>query len=306
LQFGLLDRSLIPLTPCPRFVILDVSSRSDLIRVMTAVQQYEIRDQPVLARIKATTTPPSEVDPTAVVLYPLLCAGPDVMTAAVAQPSDTPRRKKTRPRKRKSKRRNVVVPVQEEKVEKSPSIAAPPSLDHEEFPNLQDDKVEWDAGIEVKRDNEFHDEDEDDDEDEDEDLVNNDQAYRVEGEPQEQFEIAENVSAPKALSDSASTATTMSSSSSSKVQSPLCANGGYAAALKKSLTEPDFTPMVPGSDKLSQSSSSTAALSNSSIASSSSSTCSVGDPGAVGSPSPTSKPIWGGRRSFADAVRQAS
>jgi hypothetical protein len=226
---------------------------------MSKIQQYDLRDQPILARIKSTAI---LLEDPRLVYDPFRRHCSDSNSVITNSPLLIRKKKKTRSKKKKGKntfvndRNNDVTNQnrQESKVMSNTTLnvttssmksncapnfntivnkpqttsLAPPSLGEDEFPNLNSHKVEWMSGVEVKHNvrdydelgNEVDDELEEDDDDDDEiQAANGNVVMKI----------------PSAMSDAASTATTTSTSSSSKIPSPPMS--GYAAALRRSMIE---------------------------------------------------------------------
>lgn len=183
---------------------MDTDSRDEMVKVMMHIRSQSLRGHHVHARLKASATAPFDAAPPATIFsgYP----------AAIEQvsPSTQKKKKKKQQQRKKSKKGNSSKKQHQKQSQMEfETMSTPPSLGEEDFPTLQDKKVEWDTmpvGHTMhKNKSESFDEDAEDD---------------GENRP----------SSTKSLSDAASTATTTSSSLDSVRKITL---GGYAAALRK-------------------------------------------------------------------------
>lgn len=254
-----------------RFVTLDTDSREDMMRVMMHVRTQTLRDQCVQARLKASSTASFETAPP-------MPIWPDFTEADMAEKSAS-KNKKKKQRNKKSKKKNSSKQQQQPKRQTSMK-PSPPSMGEDDFPTLQDKKVEWDT-MPVERENEkaiggIEDEEEEEDED-------------------------TRRSSNKSLSDGASTATTTSSSLDSTSRKTL---GGYAAALRKAPAPTTITETSPVvTPKRSQSATT---LSSSMTSPAKAPKVKVTAPAteeAPPAPVVIAPPSWGGGRSFADILR---
>lgn len=254
---------------------LDTDDKSDLMQVMLSLRSMTLRDAPIHARIKSTA------DTTLVDTAPVLPLAPT---------------KKKKRKVRGKKKRDGQNPFYQKRGQSGSqpvttwALAPPPTLGEDNFPTLQDKKVEWEttpvlAETGHSRRGSSSSDDEEDEEYED----RNSKADDLEDEKGEN-----ELKSLKAMSDgTASTATTTSSSLESLPKKILPA-GGYAAALM-------------GASKIFPSLTTTGVVACSTSA----------RPGTVSSGSKAvaeelnqpmattlapKSDVWGGRRSFADVV----
>lgn len=265
---------------------LDTDDKSDLLDAMLSLRSMTLRDAPIHARIKSTAAT------TLVDTAPVLPWAPPVPELAEEPIKKKKKKKKVRGRKKKDGR----VPFNQ-KGGQSGSLPAtkwaslpPPTLGEDNFPTLQDKKVEWETTpvlAETGHSRRGSSTSSDDDEDEDYEERNS-KADDLEDEKGEH-----ELKSLKAMSDGASTATTTSSSLDFLPKKILPAGGYVAALMGASKTFPSST--ATGFVASSNSARPSTASSGSKVVSKE-----MKQPMAT-TLAPKSD-VWGGRRSFADVV----
>lgn len=198
-------------------------------------------------------------------------------------PTATEKKKSKKKKKRGSKNKKKNRSTSPNGTPVGDQVPSPPSFSEDQFPSLQNDKVEWEAS--ALESNEIVGQGDDDVvQDEDDNSADNGSKEDEECEERKSF---------KALSDAASTATTTSStlttSSNSEKQLVVPA---YAAAVMKGIPKPAVPPSVRETSSGGDTSSS------------------IGNEPETStkelSPNPVlvdAQPVWGGGRSFVDVVR---
>jgi len=309
---------MISFSPSPRFVTLDTESREDMMRVMMHVRNQTVRGEYVQARLKASAIsipdampPPmpywnADGSSASFTMAPRLSMRNSENAVVVSSPfpssasSNATKKKKRKSPKKKSKdaRKNSQSSSggnrqqqsqehqknQKQSNSRDSNQLAPPSLGEEEFPSLQEKKVEWGTLNPPEQDKNLG---EDDGEEGSENMK---------------------ASSVKSVSDAASTVTTSSSSLDS---TPKKALGGYAAALlnsspaptKKVMTQSQSSP-APASVRRAQPPSSAGAAPKMDAGLSSTAAKPEMKPSAS-APMPVNPPSWGRGRSFADILRTA-
>ena len=189
-----------------RFVSLDTDDRDVVLDVLLSLRSMSLRDHPVHARLKST------VVSTAVDAAPVMPWFPPV-------PEPTKRKKKKT--RGKKKRGPTLLSRGGDKAD-STTKALPPTLGEDNFPTLQDKRVEWETPCVVESEcQERH------------------GSNSSEGEEfEDRIEKEDEPRSLKAMSDGASTATTTSSSLES-VPKKTVPSVGYAAVLMGKTKESD-------------------------------------------------------------------